>query len=372
MTEHEIMKDDGTQLHGIIVTHPDGDHMNGIKKLLEKHIQKILNKCDIIITNAFYWESRDKQCEEFTKLIESAYPTRDDAVKCLRPGLNCYFPTEAGILFRCSTKHDDVKVRPIQQSNAFPKPKGVDTNETSILTVINESEKKCDIVLTGDSTTKQILPLVEGKEVRIFQVPHHGSSCNSRLEDSQKVQEYSGRYDLSTIGDKELKQTLLFYTTFRAKCYLISAGGTENYKHPHPQVLQGIILANKLQQKEFQTNALQHQEFLTDEQQHQKCVILLTNSRGLHSKKLGQLHQLAPQWTQYVKIYHYDDVFLTEQCHTTLHPETCISDVDTNMVGVEWTPEGYINRMKIMLPIMPTVSETRPLEKNPNLWINQQ
>ena len=55
----------------------------------------------------------------------------------------------------------------------------------------------------------------------------------------------------------------------------------------------------------------------------------------------------------------------------TLNPEKCISDVDTNTVGVEWTPEGYINRMKIMLPVMPIVSETRMLERI-NFWINQQ
>ena len=37
MVEYDAMKEDGIQIHGIIVTHPDCDHMNGIKKLLEKH-----------------------------------------------------------------------------------------------------------------------------------------------------------------------------------------------------------------------------------------------------------------------------------------------------------------------------------------------
>ena len=83
------MKGHGVQLHGIIVTHPDGDHLNGIKKLLEKQGREILNKCDIIITRPFYWSSRDKPCEEFTKLIDSAYSTRHDieGKTCLRPDM---------------------------------------------------------------------------------------------------------------------------------------------------------------------------------------------------------------------------------------------------------------------------------------------
>ena len=342
------MKGVDIKLHGIIVTHPDGDHMNGIKKLLEKHGQKFFNKCDIVTTKAFYWTSRDKPCEDFMKLIHSAYSMRDDIEvqmsTCLRPGLNCYFPTEMGCVFRCTPKYhsDNLKGRRTQQSEIYPKPNAIDANATSILTVINESKGKYDVVLTGDSNAKEILPLVQGKEIRIFQVPHHGSSYNSRLEDSVNLKEISALYDLSTIHDKEMKETLLFYGTFRAHCYLISAGGTESYKHPHPQVMQGIILANA--------------------KRHRKCIIVLTNSRGLDSKKLRQLHQLASNWTQWVQIYHYDDVFFTNQCHITLRPERCISDACENTV--EWTPKGYINRTKIILPVKLTISDYRPLERN--------
>ena len=252
MEKYDVMKGHDIQLHGIIVTHPDGGHLNGIKKLLEKHGQDILNSCDTVITRTFYWSSRDKPCEEFTKLIDSAYSTRHDieGKTCLRPGLKCYFPKELGRLFQC-TPHDDIlQARCAQQVETFSKPKGIDANETSILTVINESKGYCDVVLTGDSTTKEILPLVEGKEIGIFHVPHHGSSFNSKLGDSRKVEEYSRYYNLSTIRNKEVKETLPFYSTFRAQCYLISAGGTENYKHPHPQVLQGIILTNSLRCQE--------------------------------------------------------------------------------------------------------------------------
>ena len=261
---------------------------------------------------------------------------------CLRPGLNCHFPTETGCLFTCTrARGDTLKVRCTQQSDTYPKPERVDVNATSILTVINESERKCDVVLTGDSNANAILPLVKGKEIRIFQVPHHGSSYNYRFDSTKHIMEISKHYKLSKIKDEKVETIFLFYDAFWAQCYLISGGG--KYRHPHPELIQGIILANALRSHE--------------------CVILLTNSCGLDSEKLGQLHQIVPKWTQYVKIYHYDDVFFTKQCHITLRPERCISDIHENTV--EWTPEGYINRIKIMLPVKPTINEhCRPLKKD--------
>ena len=356
MDEYGVKREHGIQLHGIIVTHPDVDHLNGITKLLERHRQEFRNDYDVVITEAFYWRSKQDVCTRFLKLMDRLYHKRDTSgvAICLSPGpgLNCYFPKESGCSLRCRARDDTVRpsavdkplVRRIQPSETFTKeaPKQVDANETSTLTVVNQSERKCDAVLTGDSTTREIMPLVEGKEIGIFQVPHHGSSLNSRLKDRGKLVEYSGQYNLSIVHNNEVKEILLFYSTFRAQCYLISAGGTESYKHPHPFVMQGIILANSLR--------------------HYECVIVLTNSRGLNSEKLKQLHRLAPQWTQYVKIHHLDDVFITEQHHTSLHPESCINDVRANTV--EWTPEGYINRTKITLPVKLTSIDHRPLERN--------
>lgn len=229
-----------------------------------------------------------------------------DEVTNLSTGLNCHFSNEQGMWIRCISQND----KPIAPKiSTKEKPKHVTSNETSILTALNASEDRCDAMLTGDSTAKEIMPHLS-KNVGILQVPHHGSSINSTIKDETRLREFADRYGLQS-NKKELKEILecaLFYDTFRAQCYLISAGGTLNYKHPGSSVLQGIIVANALRTH--------------------SCVIVATNSRGLDSEKLNQLHKLLPQhmkkWTEWVKIYHYSDVFIqteTEtQCHTLIRP----------------------------------------------------
>lgn len=332
------MQGDSVQLHGIIVTHPDGDHLGGIKMLFEEYGQKILNTCDVVITRAFFWRYyRDEMSKKFINLINKTTSRREDirVCKCITAGLHCHFPTELGCVFR----HAQQKGRYVKRS--FPKPEGINANKASILTTLNKSERKCDVVLTGDLITQHIMPQVKSKTIGIFQVPHHGDYWMSRLEGSHYVQNCCPKVkEMLERCSEKVKETLLFYSTFKAKCYLISAGGT--VPHPHFSVLQGIILANSLRREE--------------------CVILFTNSRGLNLEKLKQLRHLAPQWTQYVKIHHLDDVFFAEQCHVCLRPERCISDVRTNTV--EWTPEGYVNTIRLKLKTVTLkMSNRRPLEK---------
>ena len=336
-----VMKGDSVQLHGIIVTHPDGDHLGGIKMLLEEYGQKLLNNCDIVITRAFFWRYyKDEMSKKFINLINKTTSRREDIKvrKCITGGLQCHFPTELGCVYRNAQQ----KGRYIKRS--FPKPEGINANKASILTTLNTSEEKCDVVLTGDLIAEHIVPQVKNKTIGIFQVPHHGDFFMSRLNGRHYAQECSSEVKkmLNECQDEKVKETLLFYSTFRAQCYLISAGGT--FPHPHYSVLQGIILANSLRCEE--------------------CVILFTNSRGLKLEKLKKLCRLAPQWTQYVKIHHYDDVFFTKQSqnNTCLHPERCISDVRTNTV--EWTPEGYVNALRVKLKTVTLkISNRRPLEK---------
>ena len=136
---------------------------------------------DIVITEAFYWTSRSTSslCKQFRKTIKGIFSGRGYNVggkRCLKAGLKCYFPKESGCLFT----HSPMDGKVVATNRLLKeKPKDVSSNCTSILTTLNESDRKCDAVLTGDSTAELILPLVKGKEVKIFQVQHHGASSNS-------------------------------------------------------------------------------------------------------------------------------------------------------------------------------------------------
>ena len=173
------MKGDSVQLHGIIVTHPDGDHLGGIKMLLEEHGKKILNNCDIVITRAFFWRYyKDEMSKKFINLINKTTSRREDirVRKRITGGLQCYFPTELGCVYRNAQQ----KGRYIKRS--FPKPDGINANKASILTTLNASKEKCDVVLTGDLIAEHIMPHVKNKTIGVFQAPHHGDFNMSRLD----------------------------------------------------------------------------------------------------------------------------------------------------------------------------------------------
>ena len=110
MEEYDVIKKDDIQLDCIVVTHPDADHMNGIKKLLKDHGQKIHN-CNIVLTGAFY---RDKKYEEFTTLIDHAKREDiDENRHALTRGLDFHFGKEKGCVLRYTPKDDKLKLHPV-------------------------------------------------------------------------------------------------------------------------------------------------------------------------------------------------------------------------------------------------------------------
>ena len=359
MEEYGVIKGDSIQLHGIIVTHPENDHMNGIKTLLEKHGQKILYNCDLVITRALFWRYRHRACKRFINLVYKTYHREDVKLQTsVTPGLTCHFPRELGCLCRHLPPKEDRIYIYRRLFNFFPNSDGINADESSILTALNDSGGKCDVVLTGDSYADLIMPLVRGKTIGIFQVPNHGtfysssqrhgqSSCRENITVREMFQDCSKQQVDVMLQKchKKVEEVLPLYGLFKAKCYFISTGGTKVYcnTHPHFAVLQGIILANKLRKHE--------------------CVILVTNSRGLDSEKLKQLQRLAPKWSRYVKLYHYDDLFFAGQCHTSLCPQKVISDVRASTV--EWTPQGYMNALRKKLK---TVTQRL---RNCRLQVNQ-
>ena len=142
--------------------------------------------------------------------------------------------------------------------------------ESSIISVGDSDDREIkghNVVLTGFATNKEIQKCLNPsmKNINIFQVPRNGSrDCLQWYQSEQK---------------KLLNRCRDYYSKFKANVYLISPGENPVY-NPASEVLSGIITENTMRDP------------------MQKCVIVVTNSRGLCRKKLSPMeeeHEVAKQ-----------------------------------------------------------------------------
>lgn len=281
------------QLDHIVVTHPDQDHYGGINRLLKDSYNIC---CPIITTQAscLYVERSGIKAEQ---RIGEEYLSQID---CPRH----WFPKEAG------KKHDYIGGLPIKSRVKIAKYRHFkgDSNESSILTTVCLPQRKYDfdVVLTGDSNATIILETLElkGKRVRIFQVPHHGSVNNSTLEQGTEVQtnlEPLKKWKPREVKKKRKEKMDFFYCaqffcSFIADIYLICHGDHKGYKHPHEEVVTGILVAATIKKH--------------------PCKIVVTHT-GFNPKKIHRLcAKHFSNWSEYVEIYH----FIEETPYVTLNP----------------------------------------------------
>lgn len=134
-----------------------------------------------------------------------------------------------------------------------------------IVSVEGHSDDRIEVVLTGLATNFAVSRSfsLSKKNINVFQVPGNGSrDCLQWFpSDEQKL----------------LDKCKRFYSSFKASVYLISPGKNPE-DHPSPEVLSGIIIANAMREKIH------------------KCVIVVTNGKGLCKDKLAPLereHEVA-------------------------------------------------------------------------------
>ncbi len=248
------------ELDSIVNTHPDDDHCGGINALLGskkiKSVKKFTFSCPIITTNA-------ARLRAYIPVNERTYrygPYRK-AGDCPR----FWFPNARGLVIENLHQQSTVQITKDDLWKGY-------YNETSILTTVKipKSKYDYDVVLTGDSSSKIILDtLTPGlmlekdmprKTVRIFQVPHHGSRNNSCYE---------------------------FYKQFDADIYFISHGVHGKFKHPHSEVITGILSA------------------AVEKKQKQKSRIVVTATWFEESKINYFYRKRIRHWRDFVKIYYF-------------------------------------------------------------------
>ncbi len=189
------------KLDGIVVTHPDHDHIQGIQRLLKtfppnEDATETLAKFDfhgpLLITNFFPNVDEGKKLiktiEEYGFTSENLDENPSGAD--FGGGFEFHFfkagdKTHKGVVYK---KHVAVGVNR-RVKRALTARNTIDTspaNISSIVTVWKDpSTMDAKAVLTGDSVGYRVLnimkpdPAAAGKTVNVFQVPHHGSARNS-------------------------------------------------------------------------------------------------------------------------------------------------------------------------------------------------
>ncbi len=215
LREKKLLDKDTLKLDAIIVTHPDGDHIGGINRLIENYTIT----CPIIATEAteVTYATLQTELPEIDKLI---FPTAGPKVY-------------NGIQKKLSVVRKDTSYR-------------ADLNESSILFTLGKFQ------LTGDSMGKHIAKLGSPvKCITVFQVPHHGSKFNSFIPyDTGDFSEDDLLYQLKKPKHPAYKYAL-FYRRIQACTYFISYGNNQKFQHPHRDVVTGIIIAAVTEKKKY-------------------------------------------------------------------------------------------------------------------------
>ena len=320
-------------LDSIVNTHPDADHHGGINALLgtgSKEIksgEKFTVCCPIITTSAtsLYVEVPDEKNEHKNGAKYSSAES-----DCLQ------FWFQQNAPGQIHTRLENLPQKSTVEIHKNPSFQG-DNNATSIVTTVKlpESKYDYDVVLTGDSyggiildtlrlkpnqslprrqtssqqifepkenpVTKTIRPKpdlsqidfsdeepnpsrkqnpnrvlkpdsseeTKRKTVGIFQVPHHGSRENSTM--------------VSTKGrGSNMICCMEFYMQFDADVYLISHGIHLRYKHPHSEVITGILSAAVQKKK--------------------RCKIVVTATQ-FEESKIDDMN--ISNWRDYVDIFYF-------------------------------------------------------------------
>ena len=186
-------KGDVFRAEGIMVTHSDADHKEGVQKLLDKFPPNqdpspgnakfefdgplLFNSSAIVRLGAINFQQ---------KVLSSG-----DTIDGFENIFTFYFPGAKGELYYHNTKLPPAPgppappapapILPPSSGTAIYNPDSSDNNKASILLNISDPNNHSDVQvsLNGDSVGYLVLKALQGKNPNVFKVPHHGSRKNS-------------------------------------------------------------------------------------------------------------------------------------------------------------------------------------------------
>ncbi len=305
-TYRQLSTTEGFALKGIIMTHPDEDHYQGIKYLLQTYHE--IN-CPVLMTNRFLKERlRQQGVCDFLQVLEITHigkhtVRQDQEHELMRLGFPKFFEfwhSEIGLVIY--TLRDQYFPRQVTE-RALDMPQGgepltpVDDNITSIVTTIRNPDNSDEVLacLTGDAVLRNDAYFRGKHPLIVFQV-HIGN------EDSSGVDMYN------QIADNECIYLISCGTKF---------GGSSDTALR--QVLQDVCTAN---------------------QNKGRIRIILTSNSYLGNTLMESIQN--PQ----VLIYYWDKHVHAHQPYLNI-PLSDPIDLALMPNLVAWTIEGYttmINR----------------------------
>ena len=292
-TYEHVTTTEGYQLKGIIVTHPDQDHYQGIAYLFQaiKSIQ-----CPVLLTNRFLRTNGEGRVgERLLSVLEQTHEGEHVHQSSQLDGFPTFFKFyhkyTGLVIYRRSKGQENPTEITAKTTNWVYE----DVNVTSIITTIcnPDDENEVLVCLTGDAKFdmkyKADINYFSSKYPRIFQVPHHGSKNNS---------------------SKALYETV----ASNGMICLISCGTQKGFNFPDCQTLGHIYEVAK--------------------KKLIKLKIVLTS--GIHLEgKIPNAMKNDPH--QFLSIYYWDTkVAANPFLEITVLPTPSVS-ADT----VEWSIDGY-------------------------------
>ncbi len=162
-------------LDGIIVSHPDADHIGGVIRIFEEHPQT----CPVLLTTAFstlQWKSLVQDLLQYLDKGQSL--GNEDVHQSFLQSFNCFFLENAPGVLHIPLKQNERTARePKTKKNVISNF----ANDSSIILQVKKSENEIYVCLTGDASGGQIVDHVKNKKMHAFLVSHHGSKHCSVL-----------------------------------------------------------------------------------------------------------------------------------------------------------------------------------------------
>ncbi len=313
----QLTTTEGFVLKGIIVTHPDQDHYQGIRYLLQ--MTREIN-CPVLMTNRFLQERlRQKGVCEFLQVLEITHVGKHvrkdqegDEHELVRLGFPKFFEfwhSEIGLVvytLRDQYFPKRITERALDMPGAGKSLTPADDNKTSIVTTIRNPDSSEEVLacLTGDAVLKTVVKpndYFKAKHLCVFQVPHHGSNNNSGVDLYKQ------------IADRN------------PECiYFISCGtkshGQSRTPFPHKQVLQSICTANR---------------------DNKSVRIILTSNKHLHFSLMQDIGCDPNK----VLIYYWDEHAHGHQPYLYI-PLSASIDLTSIQNLIEWSIQGYTAMIK--------------------------